>query len=79
MSVALFPHRPRVLTRVPSMTALLSVNKPGQGATAEGEGLFVKEQRAAFSKETILPLILRCQYLPAFHAVTQTFQVPTFC
>lgn len=45
----------------------------------EGKGLFGKGQRAAFAKETILSLILRCHDLPAFHEVTQTVQVPTFC
>lgn len=56
------------------MTVLLSVNNPGQGVTAEGQGLFGKGQRAASAKEAILSLILRCHYLPAFHVVTRTVQ-----
>lgn len=66
-----------VLTAVPLMTALLSMSKSGQRA-AIGKEKTMKEQRTAFSKETIVPLILRCPYLSAFHAVSQIYKVPMF-
>lgn len=54
------------------------MNKSGQRPDT-GKGKTVKEQRKAFSKETILPLILRCHCLSAVYAVIQEFKVPTFC